>query len=72
VHEYASTEIKMAVVGYGQAGKEQVQKMVASLLRLSDPIPADAADALAAAICHLHQSEYHARVGESARQRAAK
>ena len=35
VHEYSSAEIKLAVVGYGQATKEQVQKMVLSLLRLS-------------------------------------
>lgn len=62
VHEYASAEIKLAVVGYGQASKEQVQKMVASLLHLPEPIPADAADALAAAICHLHQRAFHARV----------
>ena len=62
VHEYSSAEIKLAVVGYGQASKEQVQKLVASLLRLSEPIPADAADALAAAICHLHQRAFHARV----------
>ena len=61
-HEYASAEIKLAVVGYGQASKEQVQKMVASLLHLPEPIPADAADALAAAICHLHQRAFHARV----------
>lgn len=62
LHEYSSAEIKMAVVGYGQATKEQVQKMVASLLHLSGKIPGDAADALAAAICHLHQSSFHDRV----------
>jgi crossover junction endodeoxyribonuclease RuvC len=62
LQEYASTEIKLAVVGYGQASKEQVQKMVASLLRLAEPIPADAADALAAAICYLHQRAFNSRV----------
>lgn len=62
IHEYSSAEIKLAVVGYGQATKEQVQKMIASLLHLSEKIPADAADALAAAICYLHQSDFHARV----------
>lgn len=62
VHEYASAEIKLAVVGYGQATKEQVQRMVASLLHLPGRIPGDAADALAAAICHLHQRAFHARV----------
>jgi crossover junction endodeoxyribonuclease RuvC len=62
VHEYSSTEIKLAVVGYGHASKLQVMKMVASLLHPSSRVSADAADALAAAICHLHQWSYHARV----------
>jgi crossover junction endodeoxyribonuclease RuvC len=62
VHEYTSAEIKLAVVGYGRASKEQVQKMVASLLRLSEKLPADAADALAAAICYLHQRTFHVKV----------
>lgn len=62
VHEYTSAEIKVAVVGYGQATKEQVQKMVASLLDLPGKIAGDAADALAAAICHLHQQAFRARV----------
>ena len=65
VHEYSSAEIKLAVVGYGQATKDQVQKMVGSLLHLPSQIPADAADALAAAICHLHQRSYHERVMEA-------
>ncbi|MGO9517059.1 MAG: crossover junction endodeoxyribonuclease RuvC, partial [Candidatus Korobacteraceae bacterium] len=43
------------VVGYGRAEKHQVQQMVARLLNLKEiPQPADAADALAIAICHLH------------------
>src|SRR5438067_10115867 len=55
VTEYAPLSIKSAVVGYGKAEKEQVQMMVACLLRLHDiPQPADAADALAIAICDLH------------------
>lgn len=62
IHEYSSAEIKVAVVGYGRASKEQVQKMVASLLHITGRVPADAADALAAAICHLHQRHFHARV----------
>jgi len=66
LYEYATAEIKLAVVGYGQASKEQVQKMVASILRVPEPIPADAADALAAAICYLHQRAFHARIKESA------
>lgn|SRR5262249_35572464 len=55
VTEYAPLSIKSAVVGYGRAEKEQVQMMVARLLQLEDiPQPADAADALAIAICDLH------------------
>jgi len=55
VTEYAPLSIKSAVVGYGKAEKEQVQLMVARLLRLEEiPRPADAADALAIAICDLH------------------
>lgn len=55
VAEYAPLAIKSAVVGYGRAEKSQVQEMVMRLLRLDQrPEPADAADALAIAICHLH------------------
>ena len=52
---YSVLEIKQAVVGYGRADKEQVQNMVKVLLHLDRiPEPKDAADALAAAICHQH------------------
>jgi crossover junction endodeoxyribonuclease RuvC len=55
VSEYAPLSIKSAVVGYGRAEKQQVQMMVGRLLGLAEiPQPADAADALAIAICHLH------------------
>jgi crossover junction endodeoxyribonuclease RuvC len=55
VAEYAPLAIKSAVVGYGRAEKIQVQEMVTRLLHLAErPEPADAADALAIAICHLH------------------
>ncbi len=62
VAEYAPLTIKSAVVGYGRAEKQQVQHMVARLLRLVEiPEPPDAADALAIAICHLHTSATLAR-----------
>jgi crossover junction endodeoxyribonuclease RuvC len=66
VHEYAAAEIKVAVVGYGQATKEQVQRMVGSLLKVTGKIPTDAADALAVAICHLHRQSFQARILEAA------
>jgi crossover junction endodeoxyribonuclease RuvC len=57
VFEYAPLEVKQAVVGNGKAEKKQVQIMVKTLLDLPKvPHPADAADALAAAICHIHSS----------------
>ena len=63
VFEYAPREIKQAVVGTGSASKDQVQHMVVSLLQL-DGVPAsDAADALAAAICHGHQRRLQSRLG---------
>jgi crossover junction endodeoxyribonuclease RuvC len=54
VAQYTPNEVKQAVAGYGSAPKEQVQRMVQSLLGLRAlPRPADAADALALALCHL-------------------
>lgn len=63
VYEYAPREIKQAVVGTGSASKEQVQHMVASLLQLGGAPSCDAADALAAALCHGHQRLLRARLG---------
>jgi crossover junction endodeoxyribonuclease RuvC len=55
VGEYTPLEVKSSVVGYGNADKGQVQQMVRALLALEKiPKPDDAADALAIAICHLH------------------
>ncbi len=57
VYEYSPAEIKRAVVGYGRAEKSQIQQMVKLLLGLDRaPSPHDVADALAVAICHLHNS----------------
>jgi crossover junction endodeoxyribonuclease RuvC len=64
VAEYAPLKIKSSVVGYGLAKKEQVQFMVARLLELDEvPQPADAADALAVAICHIHTAQTLAQQG---------
>ena len=54
VAQYTSNEVKQAMVGYGSATKDQVQRMVASVLGLPEPPrPPDVADALALAACHL-------------------
>jgi crossover junction endodeoxyribonuclease RuvC len=54
VSEYAPARVKSAIVGNGRADKQQIQHMVKVLLDLSDAPPADAADALAIALCHAH------------------
>jgi len=54
VFEYSPLEVKKAVVGYGRAEKRQVQIMVKAILKLPALPPADAADALATAICHAN------------------
>jgi crossover junction endodeoxyribonuclease RuvC len=56
IAEYTALQIKRAAVGKGHAGKQQVQHMVKALLGLSAMPQADAADALACAICHAHHA----------------
>jgi len=65
VFEYAPREIKLAVVGTGSASKEQVQHMVVSLLQLDGEPASDAADALAAAICHIHRSRLQSQLSNA-------
>ncbi len=67
VFEYSPREVKLAIVGTGAATKEQVQHMILSLLKLTGEPGADAADALAVAVCHAHQRETRARLDASAR-----
>ena len=68
VTEYTANEVKQAVAGFGGAPKEQVQRMVQAQLGLSDrPRPADAADALALALCHHAMAPLRARVAEALR-----
>jgi crossover junction endodeoxyribonuclease RuvC len=62
VFEYATRQIKQAVVGSGSAEKAQVQLMMRSMLKLDGPVPADAADALAAAVCHALRSRLRATI----------
>lgn len=66
VHEYSALQVKSAVVGYGRAGKPQVQQMVKALLNLPEIAQEDAADALGVAICHAHSrtlNQAFARIG---------
>ncbi|NDA79902.1 MAG: crossover junction endodeoxyribonuclease RuvC [Actinobacteria bacterium] len=67
---HTPSEVKAAVTGSGRADKAQVAEMVRRLLRLKErPEPADAADALALAICHIYQSASAAKIRE--RQRSS-
>lgn len=62
--EYTPPQVKLAVVGVGNADKEQVEFMVTKLLALpKPPKPDDVSDALAVAICHAFQSRIHQRLG---------
>jgi crossover junction endodeoxyribonuclease RuvC len=54
VHEYAARRVKQALVGTGRGSKEQVAHMVRILLKLPGAPQADAADALAIALCHVN------------------
>ncbi len=63
VAEYSARQVKQSVVGYGAAKKEQVQHMVGRLLNLPDKLQADAADALAIALCHAHTRFSLSKIG---------
>lgn len=63
VHEYAPREIKQSITGTGAASKEQIQHMVVTLLGLARAPAPDAADALAAAVCHGHQRRLRRQLG---------
>jgi len=64
VYIYSPREVKASVAGYGNADKRQMQLMVRALLSMTEtPEPADAADALAVALCHLQVEQVHLRFG---------
>jgi crossover junction endodeoxyribonuclease RuvC len=68
---HTPSEVKAAVTGSGRAGKEQVTTMVTRILKLAErPTPADAADALALAICHVWRGGVTSRLEEAAGTRA--
>lgn len=63
VAEYSARQVKQSVVGYGAADKKQVQQMVRRLLNISETLQADAADALAIALCHAHSRFCSTKLG---------
>lgn len=66
VVEYSPNEVKQAVAGHGGADKHQVQRMVQALLGIATPLrPADAADAVALALCHLAFAPLRQRTAEA-------
>jgi len=67
VAEYAPRAIKQAIVGTGAATKEQIQHMIVNLLNLESAPSADAADALAAALCHATQRRLNRNTGHAVR-----
>jgi crossover junction endodeoxyribonuclease RuvC len=64
VSEYTALQMKKAIVGHGQARKEQIQEMVMRLLKLPGLPGKDAADALGLAICHAHAGASLAALGK--------
>jgi crossover junction endodeoxyribonuclease RuvC len=72
IFEYTALQTKQATVGTGRAAKAQVQEMVKRLLRLSGVPTTDAADALAAAICHAHIGASVARISGAAGEAGAR
>ncbi|BCX88244.1 crossover junction endodeoxyribonuclease RuvC [Methylomarinovum tepidoasis] len=67
VHEYATRQVKQAVVGRGGADKQQVQYMVKLLLNFRGELALDASDALAVALCHAHYQQTRQRLAVSER-----
>jgi crossover junction endodeoxyribonuclease RuvC len=65
VYEYAAREVKLAIVGKGSAGKEQVQHMVRVLLNLDKGMSLDASDALGIALCHAHKRSAGRQLAEA-------
>lgn len=73
VHSYAPREVKASIAGHGHADKRQMQIMVRALLCMGEtPEPADAADALAVALCHLQAEQVRQRFGLPAKNELMK
>ncbi len=72
VHEYTPKAVKSAVVGTGNASKEQMQHMMSMLLKLEKGLQADQADALGIALCHAHNRDLKGKIALPARRRSSK
>ena len=72
VYEYSPTEVKASVTGNGRSTKMEVKRMILSILKLDDDIRTDTADALAIAICHIHNSELTKKYGFKLRKKSTK
>lgn len=70
VHEYAPKAVKSAVVGSGNASKEQVQHMMSMLLKLEKGLQEDQADALGIALCHAHNRQINGKIPMPGRRRS--
>jgi crossover junction endodeoxyribonuclease RuvC len=71
-HSYSPREVKASVTGYGAASKEQMQEMIRALFGLREcPQPADAADAMAVALCHAQLAQFQNRLSDSEKKTAA-
>jgi len=69
VSEYSARKVKQAVVGKGAAEKTQVQQMVMQILKLESRPQADAADALAIALCHAHTQQVLIKISGASKSR---
>lgn len=63
IHEYSPTKVKLALTGRGRANKTEMQKMLCTLLGVSEFDSPDASDAVAIALCHIHLSRIESRLG---------
>lgn len=71
VVEYSPNQVKLAVAGVGGASKDQMERMVQTLLGIGQPLrPVDAADAVALALCHLAHAPMHGRIAAASRAQA--
>ena len=71
VSEYTPKAVKSAVVGTGNASKEQVQHMMSMMLKLEKGLQADQADALGIALCHAHNRDLAGKVSIPGRKRSS-